>query len=255
MCQLFGVSSPEKLEVNAYLKEFFSHSSKHPHGWGIAIFFGDAVNLEKEPLPAWQSGYLRNRLSDPILVSSMIAHIRQASRGGLAYANCHPFVGRDDYGRAWTLAHNGTLFAPPQLSHYSAEQRGSTDSERILLHLLHSIDLAEREKGRPLEAEERFTVADGLISELARDNKLNLLFYDGELMYVHSNKPGTLYCKYDGPARVFATVPLDGGDWSPLPLSQLLAFREGQLLFSGTAHGHDYLGPDGAPLDLEWSQL
>ncbi|MGM9701241.1 MAG: class II glutamine amidotransferase [Prevotella sp.] len=55
MCELFGVCSSRRVDVKAQLKEFFSHSEQHCHGWGMATFYGDAVSLEKEPLCANRS--------------------------------------------------------------------------------------------------------------------------------------------------------------------------------------------------------
>ena len=45
-------------------------------------------------------------------------HIRLATVGSRDYENCHPFVREDNYGRHWTLIHNGTMFDCPQLSRY-----------------------------------------------------------------------------------------------------------------------------------------
>ncbi len=92
MCELFGLSSRDKIGVNEYLRAFFRHSEQHPHGWGLAQFFGNAVQLEKEPVAAVESQYLTTRLSFPIQARSLIAHIRLASVGRLRYENCHPFV-------------------------------------------------------------------------------------------------------------------------------------------------------------------
>ena len=255
MCQLFGVNSSKRILVNQYLKEFFSHSTKHPHGWGLATFYGDAVNLEKEPLPAWQSTYLKSRLQFPFEADNLIAHIRQASQGGLAYENCHPFVLRDDSGRTWTLAHNGTLFEPNCLAQYQALQLGSTDSERILYHILHQMNYYQYQSDHPLSAEERFATIDRLIPALSDGNKLNLLLYDGEMMFVHTNRRETLHYKQDGPATLFATVPLDDDDWEALPMMQLLAFREGRLLFEGTPHSFEYTGQDIEPLSFDSAYL
>ena len=36
MCEVFGVSSDRKVNVNGELKEFFKHGEFNPHGWGIA---------------------------------------------------------------------------------------------------------------------------------------------------------------------------------------------------------------------------
>lgn len=50
MCELFGISSTKKVRVNEYLKEFFSHSVEHPHGWGMAAFYEGVASIEKEPI-------------------------------------------------------------------------------------------------------------------------------------------------------------------------------------------------------------
>lgn len=81
MCELFGVSSAQKIEVTDLLKEFFSHSVKHPNGRVMATFYGNAVSLEKEPIQAIKSAYLKERLQQNIQVQNMIAHIRLATRG------------------------------------------------------------------------------------------------------------------------------------------------------------------------------
>ena len=58
MCELFGISSEENYNIRDYLKIFFSHSSAHPHGWGIACMEENAVQIEKEPVQASKSNYL-----------------------------------------------------------------------------------------------------------------------------------------------------------------------------------------------------
>ena len=35
MCELLGISSAKPMEVSGFLKEFYSHSVMHPHGWGL----------------------------------------------------------------------------------------------------------------------------------------------------------------------------------------------------------------------------
>ncbi|MGN0984163.1 MAG: class II glutamine amidotransferase, partial [Gemmiger sp.] len=183
MCELLGVSARRKIRVNEYLKEFASHSVRHPHGWGLAVFYGNSVSLEKEPVPAYQSGYLRERLRHRLEVHSMIAHIRMATRGTMDFENCHPFVMRDNYDRTWTLAHNGTIFDCPVMERHVHEQEGHTDSERVLCHIIARVNHRQEELGRALTADERFRLMDEIICEVAPHNKLNLLVYDSELMY------------------------------------------------------------------------
>lgn len=240
MCELFGVSSLKKLEVNGLLKEFFSHSVRHANGWGMAVFFENSVSLEKEPVQAIQSTYLRERLRQKLCVRSMIAHIRLATRGVPEYVNCHPFVQRDNFGRCWTLAHNGTIFDYPGHEPYLHRQEGGTDSERILLFLVDQIDRRQQELGRALTKGERFDLLDALAADMSRGNKLNLLIYDGELLYVHTNYANSLYCSAREDAMLFATTPLDRGRWDAHPFTTLCAYQNGRLLFRGTDHGQEY---------------
>ena len=207
MCELFGLSSRDKIEVNEYLRAFFRHSEQHPHGWGLAQFFGNAVQIEKEPVAAVESQYLNTRLSFPIDAKSLIAHIRLASVGRLRYENCHPFVLRDIDGRAWTFAHNGTIFSPGRsngasIDFYKDRQQGGTDSERVLLYLIDRINQKRKELGRRLEAEDRFT--------LLFTRKITV---SGSLL--------------------IATKPIDSGAWEHVPFLQLQVYKDGETVWQG----------------------
>lgn len=241
MCELFGASSQEPVPVNGLLREFFSHSTEHPDGWGMAVFYENAVSMEKEPLSACRSAYLKERLRHTPAVRNMIAHIRKASIGELCYENCHPFVQRDHSDRAWTLAHNGTIFDCPALEPYARTQAGSTDSERILCHLITRINTAQTAIGRSLNADERFKVADRLVCEITPCNKVNLLIYDGELFYVHTNYANSLYIRKTKGSALFATAPLEPNGWRPMAFTTLCAYQGGSERFRGTCHGNEYL--------------
>lgn len=240
MCELFGVSGKDELTVNEYLKTLASHSNEHPSGWGLAIFKGNSVNIEKEPVTAYKSRYLKERLAVPIRAKNMLAHIRFATRGAIGYNNCHPFTGCDSCGRTWTLIHNGTIFECPLLDEYVYLQEGNTDSERVLLYIIDQIDLVTEAFGRPLSDVERFNVVNDVVSELSIYNKLNLMIYDGELLYIHKNYKNSMFMKRNGHSVMFSTVPLDLGTWDPVPMCQLLAYKDGQKLFSGPMHENEY---------------
>lgn len=240
MCELFGVSSFDRVPVNELLREFFSHSIDHPNGWGMAVFHDNGVSLEKEPLPAYKSLYLKERLRHALAVRNMVGHIRKATVGELKFENCHPFVQRDSFGRAWTLAHNGTMFNCPALFPYVHTQEGGTDSERILCHIIAQINAAQAAAGRALDTGERFGLVDRVICEIAPRNKLNLLIWDGELLYAHTNYSNSLYVRQTPGTAVFATVPLDFGDWKLLPFTTLCAWQDGRERYRGTCHGCEY---------------
>ena len=245
MCELLGLSSRKKITVNSYLREFFSHSEIHCHGWGLALFYQQAVSLEKEAIAANQSQYLHQHIAHPIMIDNMIAHIRLASVGRMFYENCHPFVKHDNRGRSWTLAHNGTLFKAPHLDLFQSVQEGQTDSERILYYLVDEVNKLQDELGWPLTPEERFRLLDDLITRLSVDNKLNLLLWDGEYMYVHTNYRGTLHLlRKDAETVWIATKPLDNGPWEAVPFLQLLVFREGRLVYEGKGGSQEYFDPE-----------
>lgn len=240
MCELFGFSSGKSCELNAYLKEFFSHSVRHPHGWGLACVEGEEVSIEKESLEASKSNYLKERLSMPVSGEKVLAHIRYATIGNVEYQNCHPYVQRDGGGRRWILIHNGTIFDYPALEKYQKVQKGTSDSERILLYFMDKMNEREHLLGRAATAEERFLLLDRLISDMSRGNKVNLILYDGELLYIHTNFKDSLHYLQKEGAVLVATTPLSEEAWQDVPFTQLLAFRDEKLVFEGTVHGNEY---------------
>lgn len=240
MCELFGFSGKQPEKLNQPLKEFFAHSVEHPHGWGLALLEGNTVAIEKEPIQASKSSYLKERLREPILVKTALAHIRYATIGNTEWRNCHPFTQLDNTGRRWTLVHNGTIFDCEAMNGYVRVQHGDTDSERILLYLVDSINQRTEELGHPLTAEERFTVLDKLVIAISPNNKVNLLIFDGELLYVHTNYAASLYQRESENGIYISTQPLALGRWKPVPFMQLLAYRENQLVYTGTKHQNEY---------------
>lgn len=241
MCEVFGFCGKEEYEINDYLKTFYSHSNQHPNGWGLVCMEKNEAVIEKEPMQATKSNYLKERLSLPISAKNAFAHIRYATIGNVEYRNCHPFTKKDKSGRRWTLIHNGTIFDFPPLYKYTKIQKGHTDSERILLYIVDKINQAEEAEGRKLSGTERFTILDCIIGNMARGNKLNLLFFDGKYMYVHTNYKESLHYLEKNGSVVFSTQPLGREDWKSLPFTKLLAYQQGKQVFEGTNHGNEYI--------------
>jgi glutamine amidotransferase len=240
MCELLGINSARKVNCNDLLKEFFTHAKDNPDGWGIARFNGCESAIEKEPISALESVYLQHRLTDTIEEKILLAHIRKASVGVLEYRNTHPFSLRDNSGRNWTLTHNGTIFESEELAEYESLQNGSSDSERILYYLVDRINSAQRSLQRPLTAKERFKIADEVIHVITPNNKVNLMIYDGELFYIHTNHRETLYRSEQNEALIVATKPLNDEKWDEVSPNTLLAYSEGKLKFTGEKHNNEY---------------
>ncbi|MBO4286793.1 MAG: class II glutamine amidotransferase [Kiritimatiellae bacterium] len=246
MCELLGVTAKRRQRLNDLLREFYSHSNEHPHGWGLACFPENGTPvLEKEPVEARTSPRLKERLAEPVVERTVIAHIRHASVGQLAYKNSHPFIATDNRGRTWTLAHNGTIFNGALLERFKERQAGETDSERILLYLIDRINREQDRLGRGLEDAERFDLLAAAIAELSANGKVNLLVYDGDILYAHVNLRDTLYYRKTEDALLFSTKPLREGDWIHVPFMRLVSAKDGEFLRIGEDHGHEYLlNPD-----------
>ena len=240
MCELFGVSSAKKIELNDLLQEFFSHGMEHPHGWGMAFFYGNAVSLEKQPENSCKSIYLKQRMRAKIEADKMIAHIRLATRGTMEYENTHPFVMRDSSNRTWTLAHNGTIFECDVMNPFVHSQQGQTDSERILLFIISRVNEEQERLNRPLSQEERFHLIDEIICKITPENKVNLLLFDGEILYIHTNYQNSLYQCRKGAAVVVSTRPLTREAWEPVPMNRLFAYHNGTLFGTGTNHENEF---------------
>ena len=241
MCEMFAVSAARPLDPVPYLQEFFPDSVWHPHGWGLAWREGDEVRLHKEPVMAAESALLEGLLETGLMSPLLIAHIRNATRGVMSYENCHPFVMRDVSGRTWVVAHNGTMLSDALIEPFRADQRGTTDSERLALFLTNRMNEAIAQKGRPLDCDERFAVLDEAIVELAPDNKLNLVIEDGECLYAHTNTDQPTLYEWCGDNLVLlCTRPLDVRGWGPVPSCQLIAYCNGCVASRGTMHGSSF---------------
>ena len=233
MCELFGFTSERNTDIAGYLRTFFTHSDKNPHGWGLMYENGGRVIL-KEPVCASQSSFLSDMVDSFTPQKNVLAHIRFATVGTINERNCHPFTGTDISGREWTLIHNGTIFNGRHNHRYSAVQSGDTDSERFFLSFL---DVMNEHISRAVPNErERFEIVNRFIVGNAPRNKLNLMIFDGEMLYVHKNLKNTLCFKRLENGIIFSTKPLDSGIWIPFPMAQVIAYKQGHEAYRGDRH-------------------
>ena len=230
MCELFGFSGRTKTDLTDHLKTFFSHSEKHPHGWGM-MYDGCIV---KEPVKASQSELLPLLLSNIEPQKTMLAHIRYATVGSIRKENCHPFSCSDISGRNWTMVHNGTIYSGKDTYKYHKTQQGDTDSERLFLSFIDTMN--EKVCKSRLSERERFNTVSRFIADHAPRNKLNLILFDGELLYVHKNMKNSLSFKYNDNGVLISTSPLDDTGWNPFPMTQVIAFKNGDEIYRGERH-------------------
>ena len=233
MCELLGFTSEKNTDISGYLRTFFSHSRNNPHGWGM-MYEDCGRTILKEPVRADESCFLGDILDSFSPKKTVLAHIRFATVGSINENNCHPFTGTDNSGREWTLIHNGTIFNGKHNHRYSAFQTGDTDSERFFLSLLDNMN-EHISRAVPNERE-RFEIINNFIVDNAPRNKLNLIIYDGDMLYVHKNLKNTLCFKRLESGMIFSTKPLDNGVWIPFPMAQVIAYKNGREVYRGDRH-------------------
>ena len=242
MCEIFCFNSNKPKEVNECLKCFYNHSEDHPHGWGLANMHDDNFEITKEPVKASCSKHLKSILANPVIGNNIFAHIRLATIGEIISPNCHPFTKIDDNNRSWVLIHNGTIFDYPQLDEYKEIEKGDTDSERILLYLIDKVNEFESKKESKSNPIERFNLLKHLIDDLSFNNKLNLMIFDGEVMYIHSNMKNSLYYLKNEEGILIATTPVtDDKNWKPVEINKLFCLHDGEILLESKEHSNEYV--------------
>ena len=239
MCELFGFSAKEPIGAADYLNKFFSHSVLHPHGWGMMYDCGGARAVIREPVRAIDSTCLGDIVASLGPQKTMLAHIRFATVGSIREENCHPYTGTDLSGREWTLIHNGTIYSGKLNYQYYKRQSGDTDSERLFLALLDAVN--ERLRQGAMTERERFETVAHFIEQTAPRNKLNLMIWDGELLYVHKNLKNTLSYRRIPEGILFSTQPLGQNGWCPFPIAQVIAYRDGREIWRGNRHKGIYI--------------
>lgn len=239
MCELFGASFNVPIELKDYLSEFYSHCNLHPHGWGIMRYRNHSYEIMKEPVKASESKILTNVIAETGKQKNVLAHIRMATVGSIKEENCHPYIGVDITGRTWTMIHNGTIYSSKTLMRYLGKQQGDTDSERVLLYLLDLIN-EEYKKTNIMDEETRIAIVENLVRELSKRNKLNLMIFDGEILYIHKNMKNTLSYKEFSEGKIFATTPLDE-HFVELPMCKLFAVKDGDFIFESREKTQEFV--------------
>ena len=233
MCELFGFSGAEAEDLTGQLRTFFSHSRTNPHGWGMMYGNGESTVI-REAKKASDSTVLPPLLEELPPQKTLLAHIRYATAGTVREENCHPCIDKDITGREWTMIHNGTIYSGGDTYRYYRTQYGDTDSERLFLLFMDRLN--ERLSKGSLTERERFALVNGFMTEHSPRNKLNLMLWDGDLLYAHKNLRNTLSFKRLEKGILIATVPLDSEGWAPFPLAQVIAYKNVRELCRGERH-------------------
>lgn len=263
MCELFGMSSKFKTNVNMSLAEFSRHGGQtnhHKHGWGIAYYEDNDVRLIKETDAASHSAHMEFMKTHNYQSSVVISHIRHATQGAVKLANTQPFD-RELRGKRYVFAHNGNLEGLSADNLVRFQPVGETDSEKAFCLILEMISGHDKETSL---LESMPTVHD-LAHELAKRGPFNFLLCDSEYLLVHGDRrtqadyeitaPGLHYlcrhCPIESSIErdqhieipgleipmtprqevvLIASVPLSDEEWVRLGEGETLLFRHGKLL-------------------------
>jgi len=184
MCELLGLNFKNPVSPSFSFRGFRHRSEGNPHGWGIARYEGKACQVLKEAAAA-QESKLAEFVRDYELFQSQIfiGHVRDATRGENALINTHPFK-RVFRSREVVLAHNGTMNSLPlDKEDLVFLPVGETDSENIFCALLTTMT-ADKIQFTDYQKIEK------VLQEFNKLGKMNLLFSEGDRLYVYRDKDG-----------------------------------------------------------------
>lgn len=241
MCMLFGFTGNQRYELNSSLQDFYSHSTKHPHGWGLAVVVKkESAAILKEPVAAYESSILEGITKTSVPGRLAIGHIRYKTVGEVGYTNTHPFVQMIN-GKQWILAHNGSVEAP-DFNKLRILPEGESDSERVFCYIVQELT-----KLKNPELYDEIQCIESCIHKLSAYGKLNLLVTDGQHLFVHSNYKDSLYVFESSGVACFATMPLtrvaSKTRWKKVALNRLLVYQDGCEIYRGQAHRNQYYRP------------
>jgi predicted glutamine amidotransferase len=260
MCRLFAFRSTLPLCEPARLygsgNSLASQSCRdargecHVDGWGMASFDGDGHPHVTKSLQSAFSDPRFGELARSVTSTTLVAHVRQASVGGAALVNTHPFV----HGR-WVFAHNGTLedFAARKGPLVEAIDddlrqmiRGDTDSEHAFFFWLSQLRAATGGLDTSPSVELLITTLQRTIKLLdgwfpahnGEESKFTFVVTNGRLLAA-TRWGRSLSCleHRDGNARravYFASEPTDGDSWREVPDRSLVVVDERLDMHAGS---------------------
>lgn len=194
MCQLLGVSSNKKVDVQFSLKEFRERGRSNPHGFGFVFYENGNPKLIKKPSSFQEEDIEKEDYKFKSKI--IIGHVRFATCGGPNHKNTHPFV-KDN----WSFAHNGTVIEIKYRPLNKFKPEGETDSEYAFCYLLDRIhdknDIKEIIKILEKEASEIIKLGNKKV-------KFNFLLSDGNYLFAYGHT-SLYFVKRESP---FPTVTL-----------------------------------------------
>jgi predicted glutamine amidotransferase len=264
MCELLGMSSRRRVQLNFSLETMAAHSaggSTTRDGWGVAFYQGNDAELYREPVAANDSPLVRFLQSQGPSTTLAISHIRHATRGAVDLSNTQPFT-RELGGHAHVFAHNGNLVGIERSANLEFDRYrpvGTTDSEHAFCALLERMHVLWKPASALPPLQERRSVVSEFAADLRKLGPANFLYSDGQVLFAHGHRriqsatghiapPGlcvwSCHCADpDEPVQasgvtvapgfqelvLVASVPLTAEQWRPLAEGELVTVSGGRV--------------------------
>ena len=185
MCQLLGVSSNKKVDVQFTIREFHCRGKDNPHGWGFAFHQDGDWKIIKESSSLSAKDIKEEQFK--FKSKTIIGHVRFISCGSQSHLNTHPFKINN-----WAFAHNGTvsgIMKDPQFALTAFKPEGKTDSEYAFCYLLDMINNNPKNIKEVLEAAALKIKQYGNFNFLLSDGNTVFAYGDDSLYYVQRKTP------------------------------------------------------------------
>lgn len=230
MCEIYGFCGLSPTRLNKYTGEFWLHSRVHQDGFGYYLADRDLLYVNPQSAMKYVKGLNKFDFTSKLA----LCHIRFKTHGPALVENCHPFVKSDIHSVKWTLIHNGYIEDTYYTDALCLFQNGETDSERILLTIVESINRVYEYswvEDRNDLLEMIYSTIESTINKISCLGKVNLIFTDSftNNMYVYANANSLYYLTTDNGVHI-STTKLSDEDWLPVDKCKLHIFNNGERL-------------------------
>lgn len=231
MCEVYGFCGSHETLINQYTDEFWKHARIHQDGFGYYLADKDELYVNPDSAINHFDKLSKKRFN----TSLALCHIRFKTHGDATRENCHPFSKYDSRGVKWTLIHNGYICDNCNTAALSTLQVGNTDSERMLLSIIESINHFYEHSFIENSSEFMtflYACIERELLDLSQLGKTNFIFVDSNTnnMYVFMNQPYTLYSFKSKDGFHISTTRLSNEDWVPVEPYKLHIFNNGEKL-------------------------
>jgi predicted glutamine amidotransferase len=240
-------AAPQRVRATFWLLEapdsLVAQSRRDPDGTGIGYFDADGrPRIDKRPIAAFADRAFAREARE-VRSETFVAHVRDATTGGLTAANTHPF---EHGGRLF--AHNGVIEDLPKLEARLGSRlglvAGDTDSERFFALTTMEIERHDGEVAAGLAAAARWVAQELRLFALnviliTRDELWALRYPETQGLYLleraagaaapleHASAARTIHVRSgdlaDSAAVVIASEPMDADPgWRQLESGELL---------------------------------